>query len=64
MLWLTALVAAMFGGRAIGIREERKRLGAEVAAEREQLRIKNDELGKQINEWMTSARELTVLAKE
>ena len=37
LLWLTALVAAFFGGREIGIRDERQRLGDTVTAEIEHL---------------------------
>lgn len=71
LLWLTALAAAFLGGRAIGIQDERKRLPAELVAEKEQLlRLQNEtgylnsELDKRIAEWIKEANDLNALRND
>ncbi|HVX12339.1 MAG TPA: hypothetical protein VHC22_14245 [Pirellulales bacterium] len=66
MLWLMALVGAFFGGRAIGIQEERKRLPEELVAEKAELLRRQEhaehlesELNKRIAEWIKEANDLT-----
>jgi hypothetical protein len=57
LLWLIVVGVAFFGGRESGIQNERDRLGAEVAAEKEGLRKQKDEWKKAMDKWTDSSED-------